>query len=116
MKKDLCRLSSLLLALVLGPILLGAAGDQGVASQATEKSRESQECKLIVNWDEIDLWLYQMQWVQAEKEETLTPEEVKALVEKIVAEHAKGPDPKTWHPAITQKQGVFSVIRRSACT
>ena len=27
-----------------------------------------------------------------------------------------GPDPKTWHPASTQKQRVFAVIRRSACT
>jgi len=27
-----------------------------------------------------------------------------------------GPDPKTWRPASTQKQRVFAVIRRSACT
>ena len=70
------RLTSLLL------VILGT-------SLASNGSANAEPCRLIVNWDEINMWLYQVRWAQALSEETLTPEEVKRLIEGIVDEHAR---------------------------
>ena len=61
----------------------------GNADDAAADDPSSSDCRLIVNWDEINMWLYQVRWAQAESEQTLTPEQVKTLVEEIVNEHAK---------------------------
>ncbi len=80
----------LLLLLGTFTITLGIQSN-GKTTEATSPKDEqpSEACGLIVNWDEINLWHYQMLWAQAEKEKTLTPEEVKTLVENIVDEHSQ---------------------------
>ena len=67
------------------PLLLASM----ILMLATHRSALAEPCRLIVNWDEINMWLYQMRWAQATSERTLTSDEVKTLIEDIVDEHAQ---------------------------
>ena len=46
-------------------------------------------CRLIVNYDEINLWTYQMRWARSVRGDDLSAVEVRTLIEQIVDDHAR---------------------------
>ena len=83
---DTIRTNTLLPLVALACILLGATGGQ---SEMSADDQEPNECRVIINYDEFNLFRYQLRWLEADLGREPNPEEVKAMLEHVVDEHAQ---------------------------
>jgi len=98
------RKTAVLSALALGFIFFTAvAAEQAATSEETQGPRD---CRLIINWDEASMWTHPLTYLQRGKEPQA--ENVKALLEEIVDEHAKAKVDRLVHCVFALSHGTVS--------
>jgi len=96
------RIAVCLSALALSCVLLTANAEERVV--VSVENRKSNDCRLIINWDEASMWTHQFAYFQRGKEPQA--ESVKAMLEGIVDEHAKAKIDRLVHCVFALSHGT----------
>ncbi|MFN0169160.1 MAG: hypothetical protein ACKV22_22275 [Bryobacteraceae bacterium] len=99
MKNAVCMMGLPLIA-----VLCAALGAPERLAAANPEPAPSKECRLIINWDQQNMWALQLTY--AHRRKTPDPVAVKAMLEDIVDEHAKAKVDRIVHCVFAMPRGT----------
>jgi hypothetical protein len=86
MRKNGMKVTQVMVLTTLAWALSGGAKCSAAPAEATQ---DGEPCRIIINYDEFNLFRYQTRWLAAHLGRDPEPQEIASLLEQIVDEHAK---------------------------
>ena len=74
--------------MVLTTLAWALSGGAKCMAAPAEAAQDGESCRIIINYDEFNLFRYQTRWLAAHLGRDPEPQEIASLLEQIVDEHA----------------------------